>query len=64
MYDVKVIGVTDNYDSTKENNDLFTFESIFAEMYAADISKKITAYKKLKQGIKWWQTENTSDLWI
>lgn len=48
MYDVKVIGVTDNYDSTKENNDLFAFESIFAEMYAADISKKVTAYKRNK----------------
>ncbi len=48
MYDVKVIGVTDNYDSTKKNNDLFAFESIFAEMYAADISKKVTAYKRNK----------------
>ena len=48
MYDVKVIGVTDHYDSTKENNDLFAFESIFAEMYAADISKKVTAYKRNK----------------
>lgn len=48
MYDVKVIGVTDHYNSTKENNDLFAFESIFAEMYAADISKKVTAYKRNK----------------
>lgn len=48
MYNVKVIGVTDNYDSTKENNDLFAFESVFAEMYAADISKKVTTYKRNK----------------
>lgn len=48
IYAVKVIGVTDNYDSTKENNDLFAFESIFAEMYAADISKKVIAYNRNK----------------
>lgn len=45
MHGVKVIGVTDNYDSTQDNNDLFAFESIFAEMYAADISKKVITYK-------------------
>lgn len=48
MHGVKVIGVTDNYDSTQDNNDLFAFESIFAEMYAADISKKVITYKRNK----------------
>lgn len=41
QHHVRVIGVTDNYDSYNTENDLFVFESIFAEMYAADISKKV-----------------------
>lgn len=45
QYHVRVIGVTDNYDSYSTENDLFAFESIFAEMYAADISKKVTYAK-------------------
>lgn len=74
MYDVKVIGVTDHYDSTKENNDLFAFESVFAEMYSADISRKVTTYKRNKglnggvvktrpiYGYK--LAPNTTDTWI
>ncbi|MGN1481503.1 recombinase family protein [Porcipelethomonas sp.] len=45
QYHVRVIGITDNYDSYSTENDLFAFESIFAEMYAADISKKVTYAK-------------------
>ena len=45
QHHVRVIGVTDNYDSYNTENALFVFESIFAEMYAADISKKITYAK-------------------
>ena len=45
QHHVRVIGVTDNYDSYNTENDLFVFESIFAEMYAADISKKVTYAK-------------------
>ena len=45
QHHVRVIGVTDNYDSYNTENDLFVFESIFAEMYAADIFKKITFAK-------------------
>lgn len=45
QYHVRVIGVTDNYDLYNSENDLFAFESIFAEMYAADISKKVTYAK-------------------
>lgn len=45
QHHVRVIGVTDNYDSYDTENDLFAFESIFAEMYAADISKKVTYAK-------------------
>ena len=45
QHHVRVIGVTDNYDSYDTENDLFAFESIFAEIYAADISKKVTYAK-------------------
>ncbi len=45
QHSVRVIGVTDHYDSYSTENDLFAFESIFAEMYAADISKKVTYAK-------------------
>lgn len=45
QHNVRVIGVTDNYDSYNTENDLFAFESIFSEMYAADISKKVTYAK-------------------
>ena len=45
QHHVRVIGVTDNYDSYNTENDLLVFESIFAEMYAADISKKVTYAK-------------------
>lgn len=45
QHHVRVIGITDNYDSYNTENDLFAFESIFAEMYAADISKKVTYAK-------------------
>jgi len=41
QYDVRVIGVSDNYDSYDVNNEMFAFESIFNELYAADISKKV-----------------------
>lgn len=46
QYDVRVIGVTDNYDSYNSENDMFAFESIFNEMFSADISKKTRAEKK------------------
>lgn len=54
QHHVRVIGVTDNYDSYDTENDLFAFESIFAEMYAADISKKVTYAKHMlgMSGIK------------
>lgn len=45
QHHVRVIGVTDHYDSYNTENDLFVFKSIFAEIYAADISKKITYAK-------------------
>lgn len=45
QHGVRVIGVTDHYDSYSTENDLFAFESIFAEMYAVDISKKVTYAK-------------------
>ena len=54
QHHVRVIGVTDNYDSYDTENDLFAFESIFAEMYAADISKTVTYAKHMlgMSGIK------------
>lgn len=59
QHHVRVIGVTDNYDSYDTENDLFAFESIFAEIYAADISKKVT-YAKHTLGMS--QAEITSAL--
>lgn len=47
-YHVNVIGVTDNYDSRKSNNDMFAFQNILSELYAADISKKVRAYVQNK----------------
>jgi len=46
MKNVRVIGVNDNYDSTNKNNELFQFESILNEMYAADVSKKVRSAKR------------------
>lgn len=48
MYDVKVIGVNDNYDSSENDNDLFAFENILNEMYTADISRKVKMVKQNK----------------
>jgi DNA invertase Pin-like site-specific DNA recombinase len=47
-FDVRVIGITDNYDSNRNDNDLFAFENILNEMYTADISKKVTIAKRNK----------------
>lgn len=51
QYDVRVIGITDNYDSYNYDsynteNDMFAFESVFNELYVADISKKYGMLKK------------------
>lgn len=48
MYDVKVIGINDNYDSSENDNDLFAFENILNEMYTADISRKVKMVKQNK----------------
>ena len=47
QYDVRVIGITDNYDSYNTENDMFAFESVFNELYVADISKKVQYAKKM-----------------
>ena len=47
-YDVRVVGIDDNYDSSRNDNDLFAFENILNEMYTADISKKVTMVKHNK----------------
>lgn len=62
QHHVRMIGVTDNYDSYNTENDLFVFESIFAEMYAANISKKVTY--ATHTWYEWSQTEITSALWV
>ena len=52
--DVKVISVTENIDTSNEDDDLMVgFKGIFNDMYARDISKKIRAgyLQKQKQGI-------------
>lgn len=46
QYDVRVIGITDNYDSYNTENDMFAFESVFNKLYVADISKKVRYAKK------------------
>lgn len=46
LKDVRVIGINDNFDSNNSNNQLFQFESILNEMYAADISKKVRSAKR------------------
>ena len=48
QYNVRVIGITDNYDSSRNDNDLFAFENILNEMYTADISRKVTMVKHNK----------------
>ncbi len=48
MYGVRVIGVTDHFDSSESENDFFALESIFAELYAAQISRKVANYKRNK----------------
>ena len=47
-YGVRVIGIDDNYDSSRNDNDLFAFENILNEMYTADISKKVKMAKHNK----------------
>ena len=47
-YGVRVIGIDDNYNSSRNDNDLFAFENILNEMYTADISKKVTMVKRAK----------------
>lgn len=47
-YCVRIIGVTDNFDSDKANNEIFPFESILSDLYCADISKKVRSAKRSK----------------
>jgi hypothetical protein len=45
---VRVIGVTDNYDSAKGEDDFLPFKEIMAEWFARDTSRKIKAVAKNK----------------
>ncbi len=47
-YNVRMIGVTDNFDSDNDNNEMFPFESILSDLYCADISKKVKMAKRNK----------------
>ena len=49
---IRYIAVGDDFDSAKGNNEIAPFKNILNEMYARDISKKITAAKhqQAKQG--------------
>lgn len=48
--DVRVLSVTENIDTSNEDDDLMVgFKGIFNDMYARDISKKIRAGYKQKQ---------------
>ena len=48
--DVRVLSVTENIDTSNEEDDLMVgFKGIFNDMYARDISKKIRAGYKQKQ---------------
>lgn len=49
-HDVRVLSVTENIDTSNEDDDLMVgFKGIFNDMYARDISKKIRAGYKQKQ---------------
>lgn len=49
-HDVRVLSVTENIDTSNEDDDLMIgFQGIFNDMYARDISKKIRAGYKQKQ---------------
>lgn len=49
-HDVRVLSVTENIDTSNEDDDLLIgFKGIFNDMYARDISKKIRAGYKQKQ---------------
>lgn len=49
-HDVRVLSVTENIDTSNEDDDLMIgFKGIFNDMYARDISKKIRAGYKQKQ---------------
>jgi DNA invertase Pin-like site-specific DNA recombinase len=51
---VKVISVTENIDTSNEDDDLMVgFKGIFNDMYAKDISRKVRAgfYQKQKEGL-------------
>ena len=45
---VRYIAIGDNFDSEQNNNEIAPFKNILNEMYARDISKKITAAKHQK----------------
>lgn len=48
-HDVRVLSVTENIDTSNEDDDLMIgFKGIFNDMYARDISKKIRAGYKQK----------------
>ena len=49
-HDVRVLSVTENIDTSNEDDDLIVgFKGIFNDMYARDISKKIRAGYRQKQ---------------
>ena len=50
---VRYIAIADDFDSTKENNDIAPFKNILNDMYARDISKKIknAKHQRAKQGL-------------
>lgn len=51
--DVRYIAIGDDYDSTKNNNEIAPFKNILNEMYARDISKKVKTAKhqRAKRGL-------------
>lgn len=72
-HDVRVLSVTENIDTSNEDDDLMIgFKGIFNDMYARDISKKIRAgYKqKQKKGIVitvplgYFKDKNTNEIMI
>lgn len=50
---VRYIAVADDFDSTKDHNDIAPFKNILNDMYARDLSRKITQAKhqRAKQGL-------------
>ena len=51
--DVRYIAVADDFDSAKDHNDIAPFKNILNDMYARDLSRKITHAKRqrAKQGL-------------